>query len=292
MSSPGSGPSLRPPRELLAEHVTGSQYFFHLQTGRPGRRALVMGGRERCEPNYRVERTHYDFHVLEYVAEGEGEVSLDGRRGRLGPGSVYAYAPDTQLRIRTSAESPMLKYFFCLQGRGARRSLAEGGVAPGRTLRLLAHAGIRGLAEDIVREGRLPGQLASEVSLKLLDVLLLKIRAQTNWQGKGSSAAHERFLGVKALIDHEAAHLGNLREIAGRVGMDASGLCRLFSRYQGTSPYQYLLRRKMNLAAEFLVQGGGTVKEAALRAGFEDPYHFSRCFKAVHGVPPSRLKRR
>ena len=34
---------------------------------------------------------------------------------------------------------------------------------------------------------------------------------------------------------------------------------------------------------------GGLVKEAASRVGFADPYHFSRCFKAVHGAPPSRL---
>jgi AraC-like DNA-binding protein len=48
----------------------------------------------------------------------------------------------------------------------------------------------------------------------------------------------------------------------------------------------------MNLAAEFLVDGRGLVKEAAQRVGFADPYHFSRCFKAVHGVAPSGLQRR
>ena len=45
----------------------------------------------------------------------------------------------------------------------------------------------------------------------------------------------------------------------------------------------------MNLAAAFLVKGEGLVKEAAQRVGFTDPYHFSRCFKAVHGVAPKML---
>jgi AraC-like DNA-binding protein len=70
-----------------------------------------------------------------------------------------------------------------------------------------------------------------------------------------------------------------------------SSVCRLFRRFQGTSPYQYLLRRKMNLAAEFLIDQGGLVKEAALKVGFADPFHFSRCFKTVHGVAPSELQR-
>ena len=30
-------------------------------------------------------------------------------------------------------------------------------------------------------------------------------------------------------------------------------------------------------------------KEAAARVGMDDPFHFSRCFRAVHGVPPSAL---
>ena len=74
-------------------------------------------------------------------------------------------------------------------------------------------------------------------------------------------------------------------------GLEESSVCRLFRRFQGTSPYQYLLRRKMNLAAAFLVESGGLVKEAAQRVGFADPYHFSRCFKTVHGVSPKKLQR-
>jgi AraC-like DNA-binding protein len=47
----------------------------------------------------------------------------------------------------------------------------------------------------------------------------------------------------------------------------------------------------MTLAAEHLIEHGGLVKEAALRVGFSDPYHFSRCFKSVHGVAPRDLLR-
>jgi AraC family transcriptional regulator len=73
--------------------------------------------------------------------------------------------------------------------------------------------------------------------------------------------------------------------------VETSSVCRWFRRYQGTSPYQYLMRRKMNLAAEHLIENGGLVKEAAQRLGFADPYHFSRAFKSVHGVAPQALLR-
>jgi AraC-like DNA-binding protein len=81
-----------------------------------------------------------------------------------------------------------------------------------------------------------------------------------------------------------------LGDIAAAIGIKPTSVCRLFRRFQGTSPYQYLLRRKMIQAAEYLVETGGLVKEAAQRVGFADPYHFSRCFKAIHGVSPRQLR--
>jgi AraC-like DNA-binding protein len=45
----------------------------------------------------------------------------------------------------------------------------------------------------------------------------------------------------------------------------------------------------MTIAAEHLIEHGGLIKEVAARVGFDDPYHFSRAFKAVHGVAPRAL---
>jgi AraC-like DNA-binding protein len=103
-------------------------------------------------------------------------------------------------------------------------------------------------------------------------------------------AAEDLFLRCRALIDGRLEQEATLGEIAATAGLRPSSLCRLFRRFQSTSPYQYLLRRKMILAAELLVESGGLVKEAAQRVGFADPYHFSRCFKAVHGLAPSQLR--
>jgi AraC-like DNA-binding protein len=51
------------------------------------------------------------------------------------------------------------------------------------------------------------------------------------------------------------------------------------------------MRLKMNLAAERLQQPGTLVKQVAERAGFDDPFHFSRAFKSVFGVAPDIFRR-
>ena len=80
-----------------------------------------------------------------------------------------------------------------------------------------------------------------------------------------------------------------LDEIAAAAHLDPSSVCRLFRRFLGVSPHQYLRRRKMALAAAYLLERGGRVRDAAASVGMEDPFHFSRSFRAVHGVAPSAL---
>ena len=279
------------PAALLSRQVTGARYFFlNLALARTAALAPVMGGREQCNPDYAVARDGFPFFGLEYVAHGRGEAVLDGRRHTLAPGTVFAYAPVTRCEIRADPRDPPVKFFVSFAGTGATRRLRRCGVLPGRARQLAAHAEVTSVLEDLVREGQRSGALAARICAALFEVLLLKIEDTGALASHASEPAREAFLRCKALIDERAERLATLEEIAHAAGVEASSVCRWFRRYQGTSPYQYLLRRKMNLAAEHLVENGGLVKEAAQRVGFADPYHFSRAFKSVHGVAPRDLR--
>jgi len=277
---------------LLSKQVTGARYFFlNLAPGRARPVVLAMGGREHCNPDYALARRRFPFYGIEFVVAGRGSVTLAGKKHALGPGAVFAYAPTMPCELRADPREPMVKYFLSFTGREAGRRLARCGVAPGRVRALAAPAEITSVLEDIVREGQHTGVLAPQVCAALVELLLLKIEATTTQATPTVEPARAAFLKCKALIDARAETLGTLAEIARAASVEASSVCRWFRRYQGTSPYQYLLRRKMTLAAAHLVENGGLVKEAAQRVGFDDPYHFSRAFKAVHGVAPRALLR-
>lgn len=279
-----------PPAPLLSQQVADSRYFFlDLAAGGAGVPAVTLGGRETCRPDYVIARRAYAYHGVEYVAEGEGWVVLDGVRQGLSAGSVFSYAPDTPCEIHTDPRHPLVKYFVCFTGRGAPARLRTAGLGGTQVRRLTTHAEVRSVAEDLIREGRRTTPQARAICQTLFELFLLRIEEAGETAERGGDPSRENFLRCKGVIDTQAERLGTLEAIAARVGLEASSVCRLFRRYQGTSPYQYLLRRKMTLAAEYLLEHGGLVKEAAERVGYEDPYHFSRNFKAVHGISPRAL---
>jgi AraC family transcriptional regulator len=275
---------------LLSRQVSAARYFFlNLAPKARERLALVLGGRERCNPDYVVARRTFPFHVLEYVAAGAGRVRLDRRTHVLDPGSVFAYAPTTDCEIHTDPRQPMVKFFLAFSGPDVPLRLRRCGVAPGAVRRLAAPAEVTAVLDDLVREGQRAGALAPRICAALVELLLLKIEDGAAPAPPAGEPARAAFLRCKARVDADAERLATLADIAAAAGVEASSVCRWFRRFQGTSPYRYLLRRKMNLAAEHLVAHGGRVREVAARVGFADPLHFSRAFRAVHGVAPSAL---
>lgn len=280
---------------LLATQVAESRTFF-LQLAGPWTEPVnvALGGWELCRPDYAVARGRYPYVVLELIVGGRGRVSLDGGEQRIEAGSCFASGTKTACRIGTDNEKPLEKFFFALAGAGVSRALTKAGLLHGRVRRVAALGELRELAEDITREGRRQGSASPAICARLAEVLLLKIgeepaRARSARHGGSGDGARENFERCRALVDTHAADWSGLGDIAAAARMDGSSVCRLFRRFLGVSPHQYLRRRKMALAAAFLLEGGGRVQDAAARVGMEDPFHFSRAFRAVHGVPPSAL---
>lgn len=286
-------PSAKQRERLLARQVVGSRYIFPRLLPAAGVAwTLALAGREQCTPDYLVERASYPFHVLEVVVAGNGRVRLGRNRTQaIGPGSVFVYAPRMPCRIETDPARPLVKFFFALAGRAVALALKKARLLPGKVHRLWAPAEVVTMAEYLLHEGQRHSSRTPELCQKWMELLLLKIGEASDGRQAGEQRARENFLRCRALIDAEAAQLGSLEAVARQAGMNPASICRLFRRFQGTSPYRYLVRRKMSLAAEYLIESRGLVKEAAARVGFADPYHFTRCFKAVHGVPPSQVNK-
>ena len=79
----------------------------------------------------------------------------------------------------------------------------------------------------------------------------------------------------------------SLTSLAAEARMSPFYFTRVFSELVGEPPHRYLVRIRLQVAAE-LLRSGALVTEAALKSGFPDVSHFSRTFHRRYGVPPSR----
>src|SRR5947209_2227433 len=140
---------------LLSQQVTAARYFFlKLAPRREEPLVLVMGGRERCNPDYVISRRRFPYYVIEFVVAGRGTLELDHARHHLHAGMVFATAPTTRWEVHNDPADPMEKYFLACTGTAVPKRLARCGVAPGGGRQLAAYAEVTSVLEDLVREGQ------------------------------------------------------------------------------------------------------------------------------------------
>lgn len=70
-------------------------------------------------------------------------------------------------------------------------------------------------------------------------------------------------------------------------GLGRFALARHFRACLGTSPYRYLVMRRLD-RVRTLIRRGTSLAEAALAAGFADQAHMTRHFKRTYGLTPGR----
>ena len=77
-------------------------------------------------------------------------------------------------------------------------------------------------------------------------------------------------------------------EVARVVGLSTRQLERLFAKYMNTSPKKYYLGLRLEKARNLLVQTELSLTEICVMCGFKAPSHFSKTYRKVYGIAPSR----
>ena len=145
-------------------------------------------------------------------------------------------------------------------------------------------------------ETRRPG---AEVMLtRLTDALFIHVirgcleqaaRDETPWL---AALGDDRISRALAAIHERPDHPWTASLLARHAGMSRSAFYERFSELVGESPAQYLLERRMALAAFRLGDASTSVAEVARAVGYRSESSFSKAFKRRYGVPPSEYEAR
>jgi AraC-like DNA-binding protein len=98
---------------------------------------------------------------------------------------------------------------------------------------------------------------------------------------------------LQPALEHLEMNLGSehyMPELAGRCGMGPQWFTKKFRARYGRSPAQYLIDRRVTVAAQRLVHEETSIEDIAAATGFTDRAHFSKVFAQRLGLPPARYR--
>ena len=94
---------------------------------------------------------------------------------------------------------------------------------------------------------------------------------------------------ARRFLDAERTRVVHSTELEAVTGLTRYDLARQFRLLFGTSPYRYLLMRRLDFARELMHQQRPLV-DVACEAGFADQAHFTRVFRSAFGLTPARYR--
>jgi AraC-like DNA-binding protein len=94
---------------------------------------------------------------------------------------------------------------------------------------------------------------------------------------------------ARQFLQAERTRVVHSTELESITGLTRYDLSRQFRIMCGTSPYRYLLMRRLEFAREQIHRERPLV-EIACDAGFADQAHFTRAFKSAFGLTPARYR--
>lgn len=127
--------------------------------------------------------------------------------------------------------------------------------------------------------------------LRVLAKLMTRMKTRERSAEIATSANSRNLTRVERAIARMSSQLTtawDAERLASVAGLSPSHFTRLFHQHTGYAPMTYLRRLRV-AAARTLLAGDNdlSIKEIAIRCGFDDPYHFSKVFHQIDGLSPS-----
>ena len=271
----------------------------------------------KAKPNWHQrERILYD-HLIEYIYDGRGQYIIQNERFQVSRGDVVLIPPGVVHSIKADSEYPFLRQcvhfdFSYVSGCDSMPSwewfpdeLQEDKIHPAPIFSedlnfppvcpMLHVPKIRSLFARLFRE-MYHKEPAYKLAVKacMLDILLLIHRNAL--LGDMESSEESSLVLPKAVADAKKFMEVNLRKkltlsaIAGVAHYHPVHFERLFKRFMGCPPIEYLLEVRISKAKEFLEDSNLNIGEIALEVGFDSVQYFSLAFKKLVGLSPRHYR--
>ncbi len=98
---------------------------------------------------------------------------------------------------------------------------------------------------------------------------------------------------VKETVKYLEQHYRTAKicETADYIGINRSYLTAIFKREMGMSPQRYLMKFRMERGCRLLVETDAPISEVASAIGYENGLTYSKTFKNMYGMSPSKYRK-
>jgi AraC-like DNA-binding protein len=272
-------------------HVLDASYFYYETAPNYDKQlAIVCGGYEKCAPDFEINRSNYPYCFIKYTIKGEGSLTIKNKDYEIKPGVITGFGPGVPHHYIADSKNPMEHIFVTFVGKEAKHLLEKSLLSDKGIILLHNPTEVSDIIEKIFKIGSEKRQHSQLICCNYLRILCLLLGQNAEHVENDYSLAMTTFLECKRYIDINFSMITSSAQAAEHCGINPRYMSALFKKCHLSPPHEYIMRLKMNKAANMLLASTLSIKEIAFKIGFEDQYHFSRNFKKFHKLSPRNYR--
>lgn len=251
--------------------------------------APPVAGLERVEAyfaGHAYDPHRHDTYAIGYTMEGVQSFRYRGSSESSQAGQVFVLHPDETHDGHAGTEEGFHYRILYVEPGAIRAALADGRRALPFVRDTVSNnrrivAAIAPALADLDRP--LEELQRDQVIARLADAL---VAADPSMPPRLLSARDWRAVGrAREMLDSHLADGVASAELEAATGQTRYSLARHFRACLGTSPYRYLVMRRLDRARS-LIREGASLASAAAASGFADQSHMTRHFRRAYGLSP------
>ncbi|MDF2567284.1 MAG: AraC-type DNA-binding protein [Oscillospiraceae bacterium] len=252
--------------------------------------AVYNTGYQKCDRGVSWGPAIRDHFLIHYIDSGKGTYECGGKIYEINKGDLFLVYPSQIVTYTADLQEPWEYFWVGFNGTEAKRLMAltsfsaespvlhykDDSILRNILLKIYRHRG-----SQPINDCRMVG------TLYLFLGELIHFCNQSDGGGHKPNTNNYMEKALKYIQYNYSRYIG-VQDVAEYVGISRSHLYRLFVETTGLSPNEFLSMYKINEACSLLRKGTLSVNQVASSVGFSDALYFSRVFKKIKGVPPTK----
>lgn len=257
---------------------------------------LYQFGWEQCAPAHLygpAARNHYLFH---YVISGTGTLTADDSKGvsqtwQVKSGQGFMLFPGQITTYIASKDFPWEYVWIEFDGLRVKEAIERAGLSPDKPV---YHAKFNDIKEEMASEMMYIAEHKDSSPFHLIGHLYLfldcLVRSSAQLFAPRNKLCDFYMKEALSFIESNFQNDISVEDIAASCGLNRSYFGKIFHEQIGKSPQEFLISYRMTKAAELLKLTTLSIADIGNAVGYPNQLHFSRAFKKVYQIPPSRWR--